>query len=86
MVGGVKLNLTEFAWFVSFYIFTYHYLFQYSLATYKRQGGRRTSMAIENFECARHSLVSSFYYMAHDGCTRRKFFKIKFSEGWKMLF
>ena len=67
MVRGVKLNLTEFTWFVSFYIFTDHYLFQYSLATYKRQGGRRASMAIENFQCARHSLVSSFYYMAHHG-------------------
>ena len=28
MVGGVKLNLTEFTWFVSFYIFNDHYLFQ----------------------------------------------------------
>ena len=52
MVGGVKLNLTEFTWFVSFYIFTDHYLFQYSLATYKRQGGRRASMVIENFQCS----------------------------------
>ena len=26
MVGGVKLNLTEFTWFVSFYIFTDHIL------------------------------------------------------------
>ena len=51
MVGGLKLNLTEFTWFVSFYIFTDHYLFQYSLATYKRQGGRRASLAIENFQC-----------------------------------
>ena len=28
MVGGVKPNLTEFTWFLSFYIFTDHYLFQ----------------------------------------------------------
>ena len=28
MVGCVKLNLTEFTWFVNFYIFTDHYLFQ----------------------------------------------------------
>ena len=28
MAGGVKLNLTEFTWIVSFYVFTDHYLFQ----------------------------------------------------------
>ena len=28
MVGDVKLNLTKFTWFVSFYIFTDHYFFQ----------------------------------------------------------
>ena len=28
MVRGVKLNLTEFMSFISFYIFTDHYLFQ----------------------------------------------------------
>ena len=28
MVGGVKLNLTDFTWFTNFYIFTDHYLFQ----------------------------------------------------------
>ena len=77
MVRGVKLNLTEFTWFVSFYIFTDHYLFQYSLATYKRQVGRRASMAIENFQCARHSLVSSFYYMAHHGWAQKNIFRIE---------
>ena len=77
MVGGVKLNLTEFTWFVSFFTFTDHYLFQYYLATYKRQGGRRASMALENFQCARHSLVSSFYYMVHHGCSWKNIFKIE---------
>ena len=28
MIVSVELNLTEFTWFVSFYIFTDHYLFQ----------------------------------------------------------
>ena len=28
MVGGIKLNLTEFTSLVRFYIFTDHYLFQ----------------------------------------------------------
>ena len=63
MVGGVKLNLTEFTWFESFYIFTDHYLFQ-SLKViffgYLQAAGGGASMAIENFQCGRHSLVSSF--------------------------
>ena len=29
MAGGVKLNLPEFTWFASFYIFTDHYVFQW---------------------------------------------------------
>ena len=69
MVGGVKLNLTECMSFVSFYIFTDNYLFQclkvIFFGYFQAAGGRGASMAIENFLCARHSLVSSFYYMAH---------------------
>ena len=34
-------------------------------------------MAIENFQCARHSLVLSFYYMAHHGWVRKNIFKIE---------
>ena len=34
-------------------------------------------MAIVNFICARHSLVSSFYYMAHHGWARKNIFKIE---------
>ena len=35
-------------------------------------------MAIENFQCAKHSLVSSFYYMAHNGWVRKNIFKVEF--------
>ena len=34
-------------------------------------------MAIENFQCARHSLVWSFYYMAHHGWARKSIFRIE---------
>ena len=34
-------------------------------------------MAIENFQCARHSLVSNFYYMAHHGWALKNIFKIE---------
>ena len=34
-------------------------------------------MAIENFQHAKHSLVSSFYYMAHHGWARKNIFKIE---------
>ena len=34
-------------------------------------------MAIENFQCARHSLVSSFYYMARHGLARKNIFRIE---------
>ena len=34
-------------------------------------------MAIENFKCSRHSLVSSIYYRAHHGWARRKICKMK---------
>ena len=34
-------------------------------------------MAIENFLCARHSLVSSCYYMAQHGWTWKNIFKIE---------
>ena len=50
MVGGVKLNLTEFTWFASVYIFTDHYLFQCLKVIFfgylQAVGGRRASMAI----------------------------------------
>ena len=34
-------------------------------------------MAIENFQFARHSLVSNFYYMAHHGWALKNIFKIE---------
>ena len=34
-------------------------------------------MAIENFLCVSHSLVSNFYYMAHHDWVRKKIFKIE---------
>ena len=34
-------------------------------------------MATANFECARHSVVSSVYHRAHDGWARRKTFKME---------
>ena len=34
-------------------------------------------MAIENFQCSRHSLVSSFYCMAHHGWARKNIFRIE---------
>ena len=34
-------------------------------------------MAITNFHCVRHSLVSNFYYMAHHGWARNNIFKIE---------
>ena len=34
-------------------------------------------MALENIQCARQPLVSSFYYMAHHGCARKNIFKIE---------
>ena len=34
-------------------------------------------MAIEIFQCARHSLVASFYYMAHHGWSWKDIFKIE---------
>ena len=83
MVWGAKLNTTEFTWFVSLYIFTDHYLFQCHRAIFfgclqaAGEGGRRGSIAIENFKCARHSLVSIFYYMAHHGWARKNIFKIE---------
>ena len=35
--------------------------------------GRKGSMAIENFQCVGHSLVSSVDYTAQHGCARKNF-------------
>ena len=43
MVGGVKLNLTEFTWFASILIFTDHYLFQ-CLKAFSYEVGYPTSV------------------------------------------
>ena len=79
MVGGVKLNLTESTSFVSFYIFTDHYLFQCLKVIFFGYftSGRGARMAIQNFLCARHSLVSRFYYMTHHGWARKNIFTIE---------
>ena len=38
------------------------------------------------FQCIRHSLVSSFYCMAHYSiCQEKKFSKSRLSDGWKTL-
>ena len=34
-------------------------------------------MAIENFMCVSHSLVSNFYYMAHHDWDQKNIFKIE---------
>ena len=83
MVEGVKLSLTEFKRFVSFNIFTDHYLFlclKAILFGYLQAaggGGRRASMAIENFQYPIHYLELSFYYTAHHGWARKNIFKIE---------
>ena len=82
MVEGVKLNLTEFKRFVSFNIFTDHYLFlclKAILFGYLQAaggGGRRASMGIENFQCPIHYLDLSFYYTAQPLLGRKNIFKI----------
>ena len=48
-------------------------------------------MAIENFPCSRHSLISSVYYMDHLTWARRKTFEIKILRWlqnaiWKFVF
>ena len=79
MVRGVKLNLTEFTSFISFYIFTDRYLFQCLKVIFfgylQAAGGQ--AWLLQNFLCARHSLVLSFYYMAHYGWARKNIFKIE---------
>ena len=64
---SVRLNLPEFTWLVTCPIVTGHYLFQCLKEMFfgylNALGGRRESMAIENSQRARHSLVSSVYYM-----------------------
>ena len=69
-LGAARLNLPEFTLFISCYIVANHYLFQCLK-------GRRASIGIENFQRARHSLLSGVYPRAHHGLAGRKFFKIK---------
>ena len=81
LIGGIKLRLPEFTFLVSC-VLCHRSLFipvaeSSVLWLFTCGRGRRTSMAIENFKCSRHSLVSSIYYRAHHGWAWRKISKMK---------